>query len=649
MTEFVTYLVLGLVFGAAYAIAASGLVITYATSNVFNMAHGAVGMLMAFAYWQLDVAWALPTWLALVLVVGVIAPLTGVVLEAVLMRRLVDASVTVSLTVTVGLLVFLIGLAQTFWPPAGRRIEPFFAGGGVQIAGVFVTGHQILTFALALAVAGAIWLLFDRTRTGIAMRAIVDNRTLLALHGARPRRLGALSWAIGSSLAGLAGILLASDIGLDYTTLAFLVINAYAAAVVGRLVDLRWTFIGAVALGLAQNFFQLGVQWLPESVTASFGDIVSGLRASLPTILLFAVMLLLPQEKLRVGSIRGASLVRLPSRRQVVVWGSVLVAVVAVITEVVTVGTTISLGRSLAFATIMLSLVVLTGYGGDVSLSQMTFVGVGAIVVAKYFVTVTPVALVAAGLAAGLVGILVGLPALRLRGVYLALGTLAFALAMDKLFFQSDWAFKLGGAMQVERGSILGASLGSERAFAIVTAVGFVGLGWLTLEIRRGRFGRLLLATRDSPAACATLGLSITRTRVAVFGVSAAMAGVAGGLFAGMSVSVGATSFEMFQSLPLVLLAVVGGITSVTGALLGGLFLGLGPIIQDALPAEGTIFLLTGLAAIAIGRNPNGVAGELFDAGAKLYRRTGTTVPEEPGGSGASAETAREVSVVGAP
>lgn len=640
MTEVLSFTFVGLVIGAAYAIASSGLVITYATSSVFNMAHGAVGMVMAYLYWELQVNRGLPVPVALLLVVGVAAPLLGVVLERTIMRQLVGRSVTVMLTVTVGLLVLLLGVAQTIWPPAARSVEPFLPGRGIQAANLFVSGHQILTFTLALLVAGALYLLLNRTRTGTAMRALVDNRGLLALHGARPQRLAALSWAIGCALAALAGILLVSELGLDYLTLTLLVINAYAAAMVGRLVSLPRTFIGAMILGLVQAYFLFGLRFVPDGVGPAVTGMLTGLRAALPTIFLFVTMLLLPHERLRVGSVSGASMTRVPSRRAAVQWGVGLVAAVVVVTAFLGGGSTSALSSGLALALIMLSLVLLTGYGGDVSLSQMTFVGVGALVIARVFGEVSVLSTAAAAITAALVGALVALPALRLRGLYLGLGTLAFAVAMDKLVFESNvLGFFLGGSILVERPTILGISLASERAFAIATAVAFVAMAWFLLALRRGRFGRLLLATRDSQAACSTLGISVTRTRVVVFALSAGMAGFAGAIYAGVNVAVGSADFAMFQSLPLLLLAVVGGITSVTGALIGGLLLGVGPSLAGS---TGVGNIMIGGVAIMLGRNPNGLAGMLFN----LRRRDAEPVlePEE-----LPDKIPAEVSTVGAP
>lgn len=262
MTSLIAFTLLGLVTGAGYAIAACGLVVTYTTSKVFNVAHGAIGMVMAFLYWELAVHRGLPAILALVLVVGVIAPAFGVVIERFVMRRLTDAPVSVVLVVTVGLLVGLIGAAQAIWPPTARVVEPFFPASGVWLGDVFVSAHDILTIVVAIAVAAGLYVLLGRTRIGMAMRAAVDNRELLALHGGRPYLVSAVSWAIGAALGALAGILLTPVVQLDYFELTLLVISAYAAAMLGRLKSLPLTFVGALLLGVLQSY---AVGYLPSS------------------------------------------------------------------------------------------------------------------------------------------------------------------------------------------------------------------------------------------------------------------------------------------------------------------------------------------------------------------------------------------------
>jgi branched-chain amino acid transport system permease protein len=629
VTEFLAFTVIGIVAGSTYAIAASGLVLTYATSNVFNIAHGAVGMVMTFLYWEVSVNRGWPVWVALPFVLLVAAPALGLFLERVMMRRLTEAPVAISLVVTVGLLVACIGVAQVVWPPAGRNITEFFPGKGVELGPVRVTVHQIIAFAVAGLVALGLYVLLNRTRTGTAMRAVVDNRELLALHGARPNVLSGLSWALGCSLAALAGILIAPQLTLGYYELTLLVISAYAAAMVGRLKNLPRTFLGALLLGLLTSYGQWVVQYIPKDIVASSGGLVQGTRVALPTLFLLVVMLLMPHEKLRVGRLSGTTLPRLPSWRQTFVWSAVFLVAVFWVVSMLSEADQSRLGQALCLSLIMLSLVLLTGYGGDVSLCQMSFVGVGAVITARTFHAITPLTVIAAFVVSGAVGVLVAVPALRLRGLYLGLGTLAVAAAMDQMFFPTSLAFKFyQGSITIKRPGLLE----SERAMTMAVAVTFVASAMIVLAIRRGKYGRFLLASRDSSAACATLGFSTTTVRVAVFGVSAGLAGVAGVLYAGMRVSVGSDDFTFFKSLPLLLFVAVAGLTSVSGALAGGLFYGALPIIADRYPREAPLAYVVLLGGILLlGGNPNGLVHQLFTLGRRVRRRFGSlpAAPEE--------------------
>lgn len=625
MSQFLAFTIIGLIAGSAYAVAASGLVLTYATSNVFNIAHGSVGMFMAFVYWELAVDRGLPPLLALVLVVGVLAPLFGLLIERFMMRRLTDAPVAVALVVTVALLVALIGAAQALWPPAGRKVDPYFNGSGLQVGEYFITAQQLITFAVALAVAIGLYVLLNRTRTGTAMRAVVDNRELLALHGARPNRLSGLSWAIGCSLAALAGVLLVPTLQLDYLNLTLLVIAAYAAAMVGRLKNLPRTFVGAIVLGLLTSYAQWGVAYVPASVDETLGGLVQGTRIALPTIFLLAVMLMLPQDKLRVGRVAGTKMPALPSWSRTLAWSGIFLAAAFVVTGALSDADNSRFGQALCISLIMLSLVLLVGYGGDVSLCQMSFVGVGGLVVGGKLLPfvdagITVWSILMAFVATALLGVLVAVPALRLRGLYLGLATLAVASALDTMLFQTKFGFGAGGgSLTLERGSLLGVDLTGERAMAMAVAVAFVLMGMLVLGVRRSRYGRILLAARDSEAACATLGYNTRAVRVAVFATSAGLAGVAGVFYTGMRVSISTADFLFFQSLPLLLFAVVGGVTTVTGVLIGGLAYGLMPVLLDQVPAlAGVIYVLLLLAVLGLGGNPNGVAQLLFGWGARL-------------------------------
>jgi branched-chain amino acid transport system permease protein len=605
LSDFVSFTVQGLFLGAAYAIAASGLVLTYATTRVFNLAHGATSMVMAFIYWQLHIGSGLPTWLSLVLVLFVIAPLFGIVLERVVMRGLGDAPVSVSLVVTVGLFVFLVGLAQQFWPAdKPRNIDYFFGYDSFPLFGVRVSYHYVITIVLSAIVAAALYMLLNRTRTGTAMRAAVDNKELLQLFGANANRVSMLSWAIGSQLAALAGILLVSYTGLDYYTLTFLVISAFAAAMLGRLSSLPLTYAGAIVLGLASAYFPGYIHGGPL--------IQTGLQSSLPTFMLFAILIFVPQVRLRVGQVKGILAANVPTRQRTLVSAIGLLVVCLIVMPFLDPTNMLRLGIGVAYAMVMLSLVLLTGYGGYVSLAQFTFVGVGAAVVAKMDTT-SPLAILFAVLISAAIGALVSLPVLRLTGLYLALATLAFGQLMDKLVFQADFLFGFGGTLQAQRVSLLGYNFNNTRSYVVLMLLVFLLMGAGLLVLRRGPVGRLLIALRDSPAACGTLGLNQRWFRVAVFSASAGMAGLAGALLAGLQGTVTPVAFATLQSLPLLLVAVVAGVTSVSGAFLGGLLLMLLPVIQATIPSlSGLVFLVIGVGAILLGRDPNGLVNVLF-------------------------------------
>ncbi len=622
MESFLAYTLTGVFTGAAYAIAASGLVLTYSTTRVFNIAHGAFGMVLAFVFWDFSVRQGLPSWLALVLVVFLVAPAIGVFVQRFVARGLGEAPVGVALVVTVGLLVLLIGVATQVWPPAVRAVPQFFEGKGFEFAGTFVTYHQLTTVVLSAAVAAGLYLLLNRTRVGAAMRASVDNPDLLKLFGGRPDVVAALAWAIGIGLAALAGILLAPSIGLQYYDLTLLVINAYAAAMLGRLKSLPLTFAGAMGLGVVQSYM---IGYLPSD-GALLGVSYGGLRAVAPTLFLFAVILLMPQAPLRIGQVKGLKAPPVPTLARTGQAGLGLVVVVGLLTLGLSESNLLLLGTAATYAIVMLSLVLLTGYGGHVSLGQFTFAGVGALAYAKLdqpnLLGVLLAALVAAG-----VGALVALPVLRLTGLYLALSTLAFAQLMDKLVFQADWAFQFNGTLTAERMSVLGLRFSDTGAYVLLMTVFFVATAAALLGLRKGSLGRVLIAMRDSQAACGTLGLNMRWFRVGLFAMSAGIAGMSGALFAGLRGTIGAADFQFFQSLLLLLLAVVMGVTTVTGATLGGTLLMLLPVAQSANPTvAGLMFVVVGLGAVVLGRDPNGLANRLFSLG-RLLRRLLPDVP----------------------
>lgn len=615
MTELLSFTIFGLVTGAAYAGAACGLVMLYKTTRVFNLAHGAVGMVLSFVYWQLFAGWGVPAWVALLLVLLVIAPAFGMLVEQVAMRGLSQTPVRTRLVVTVGLFVGLIGLAQAFWAPQGRGLPAFFGGAGVRVGEVFVSYHSMLTLGIVSCVATGMYLMITRTPLGASIRASVHDPALLGLYGANTGRPAMVAWGLAASVAALPGVLLTPVLALDYYELALVVISAFAAAVFGRLTSMRMAFAGAMVLGLAQAY---AIGYLPAGWT--------GLRAAIPALLLLALLPLLPGARPTLGTDRGVGAGRgaepplppVPGLRRTGEVGAAVVLVALLAAAVLDEPTALLAAQAFVFGMVALSIVLLTGYGGHLSLAQLTFMGIGAAVVA-WLGSPSPFAVLAAALVTAAVGMLVALPSVRLTGVYLALGTLAFAQLMDKLVFGAPFLFGPTGVASAPPLSLFGLQVRGAGGYLVLVSVVFVVLAAGLLALRRGRVGRLLAAAREDPAACATLGLSLRWLRIALFAASAGIAGLAGGLLAGLRQTVVASDFQLLAGLPLLLVAVVCGVTSASGALAAGFALVLLPLLQSSFPGLGGLTLLViGFAAVFIGRDPNGLAAAAFRLGSRV-------------------------------
>ena len=482
--------------GSIYAIAASGLVVTYTTSGVFNFAQGAIGMIMAFLYWEVRINQGWPAPFALIFVILIAAPLLGATIERFIMRKLVHARLVVQLVVTIGLMFFFMGLATTIWDETSISPLPeFFADKhGIDIGNVVLTWHRFITIMVAIGIAIFLRILLYRSRTGVAIRAVVDNRDLAGLNGAKPHRVSALAWALGSSMAAIAGILLAPNVGLRVDALTLFIVDAFAAAIIGRLRSLPWTFAGGLIIGVTQafavNFLNLFGRWSTAST-------------AIPAIILFIALLALPQARLELG--RLAPKYRVPRvttvRETALGMGFLLVVVLLVSEFVITdVGDTRRITYAILTSVIMLSLIPLTGWAGQISLAQITFVGVGAFAMAEvagdasaWFSPGSPLGLIAAAVFAVPFGVLMALPALRLQGLYLALASMAFAVVAGPLFFSQPEVYGAGGH-RLAMLSFLGIDFNDARTFLVAVTVIFALMALFVVRLRRSAFGRRLIA-----------------------------------------------------------------------------------------------------------------------------------------------------------
>ncbi|HEV3264128.1 MAG TPA: ABC transporter permease [Acidimicrobiales bacterium] len=623
MSLFIGLTIAGLATGAIYAIAASGLVVTYTTSGVFNFAHGSLGMLMAFLYWQLRVAdhWAGPFALGAVLLVA--APIVGAGLQLLLVRWIDINDTGVMLVTTLALLVLGMGVAYAIWPAdTARALGPFFGPTSfVTVLGQRISYEQLLCIGLAIAVAIGLRLFLFSTRLGITMRAVVDDRPLVALNGWRTTKLNALSWAIGVSMGALAAILQATLFDdLSVLNLTFLIINSFAAAMLGRLRNLPLTFVGAIVLGLAASY-------VTGYVHTTNGPL-SELETVLPTLFLIIVLLVLPSVRLRVGAPPARRSPRIASAR-VSAGQSVGVVAAVLIALPFLHGTNLgAVNEGLAIAILGLAVVLLSGYGGQLNLAMYTFLGLGAYL----FMKLSPggglgglvlVTLIGAG-----VGVLFALPALRLRGLELALSTLALSeLVWYVLFNQSR---VMENTITIHRLRIPFISLQGPRANLIFMAVVFSLLAFGVGAIRRSGFGRLLAATKDSPAACATIGMNLNLTKIGVTALATALATFAGALFGSTQQQVTATDFYFYLGLFIVLTVYIWGVHSPMGALAGGLSLAIFPVIAPHLPSWISLDLLVGFGALGMVINPNGTLDAISSRARAFWESRPARQPAAP-------------------
>ena len=575
MDKFLTFTIVGLSLAAIYAVIASGLVLTYTTTGIFNFAHGAAGMLAAFLYWQLRFDWGWPVPVVLILILGVAAPLFGVILEVVVMRGLRGTTDTVKLVVSISLLLFMIGLAQFIWAPGvSRPMSKFFQSNApIHVGPTTITWHQAITIGVAILVAIGLRIVLTRFRWGIAMRAAVDDPSLSALNGARPNRVSMLAWALGTALAALGGILIAPNVTLDAPSLSLLIVSVYAAAIFGRLRSLPLTFVGAIVIGLTEGYL---TGYLPQN------PYLPGLRIASPAILLFLVLLILPNPRLRGRMTRSREYFPMPSVRGALIFAGVVVFGGVVLMTTLSTPDQLTFGRLFPIGVVALSLIPLVGYGGQISLCQLSFAGIGGLVFAHLGRGGDPLALVWAMLVAAAVGALIALPALRLSGIYLALGTAAFAVILDKWIWSLP-KFSVFGLFNVDlftQGSInvdslrfFGTTYSDPGSQMVIGSIAFALVSLVVIAIRRGRLGRRLIAMKDSEAACATLGMNLFGTKLLVFAISAGIAGLGGALYAMQLTSIQAGNFDLVSSLQVFALTVVGGIGAVGGALFAGISL----------------------------------------------------------------------------
>ena len=639
--------------GAVYALIALGFVLTYKTSGVFNLAFGAQAYISAAMYFKAHSVWGWPKWAALIVSVFVLAPLVGLVLERIIFRHLRTASAVSKLVVALGLSVALpelFNLAARFANVSGRRISGTVPDGASVYYDPFgiyrFNRDELAMMAVALAATLLLAALFRFTMLGLSMRAVVESPRMTELSGVNADRVSAFAWVLSSTFAGMAGVLIAprfnSLSSADYFTL---VVIAVAAAATGLLVSLPRALLGGLGLGW---FIAVFNTFLPRwSGDHSWLELFrENLTPSLPFVVLFAILVLwraVGRQRAADDPLAGVDppppmLAALERHRRLTLFTRLFgVAFVAVVGLVVWFRADVLWMHLVTTAVIMsviyLSVTVITGMAGQISLCQGTFGAIGGFTIFqmadRFDMSVLVAALVGAAVAAA-VGAVLSLPVLRLGGVWLAIATLAFAFFFDAVMVKFSWVG--GGTTALLTGTrvprpLLGPiDFASDRAFLVLAMVVLVIVSIVVIQLREGTFGRTLTALRGSEVAAASIGISAARARIVAFAVSAAIAGLGGALLSMHQQNVNyITNFGPVNALFWLVIVVALGARTVEGAIQAGAAFALfEPLIlqgellawilrgEDHLPGLFPIsgswrLVLFGLMAIQFARHPEGL------------------------------------------
>lgn len=618
MSDFLPYIVFGLTIGSVYGLAAMGLVLTYKTSGLFNFGHGAVGAAAAYVFFELRQRQGIPWPVAALLAVLVFGALVGLLLER-LAQALAPASTTYKIVGTIALLLLIRGLAIVIYGPQFQIFEPFLPQqSAFTVSGVTVSYEKLIIFLLGLISCVLLYLLFRGSRTGTAMRAVVDDATLLDLTGQAPASVRRRAWLIGSCFAAASGVLFASQQQqLDATLLSLLVVQAFGAAAIGRFTSLPMAYLGGLGVGLLQ---QLASKQL-SSVQA-----LQGLDYNIPFVVLFAVLLLVPKRKL-VDLGQNARIVA-PSRAQlsgaVQKSGSLAVLALALVVPLV-VGSKLPLwNNALSQVGIFLALGLLVRTSGQISLCHIGLAAVGAAGFGHSLEGGLPwgLALLVGGAVAIPVGAVIAVPAIRLSGLYLALATLGFGVLLSQFFYTKSFMFGVSD-LETARPGI--AALQDDRGYYYLL-LAFAVLGMVAVRIvERSRLGRLLQGMGDSPTAMVMLGADINVTKVIVFCLSAFIAGISGGLFAGQFGSVSGGSFNFVQSLVVLAVLVTAGRSTLFASVLGPVLLFVLPGYLGSPKAGDVLQVVFGAAALLAAVSSTGALSISRPRGAGSLSRSAIT------------------------
>lgn len=658
MSSYILFLLLGLGSGAVYAVLGLGLVLKYRSAGVVDFSHGAVAMFCAYVFIQLRSNGELQfPWIVIphqvrvasssgmgvvpaIVITLVYAAVLGLVFYVALYRPLRGAPALARVGASIGVMLALQAIAVLNYSTFAVSSPPILPADPVHIGTLSVPSDRLYLAGLTLLVGLALAAIYRFTRFGLVTRAAVENERGAALLGHSASRIAAYNWVLATVLAAAAGILILPITTLNPGTYTLFIVPALGAALLGRFSSFSVVVIGGLLIGMLQSELvklQSMWSWLPQQ----------GLQDGLPFVIIMLAMVVLARRLSARGAISDVDnpMVGRPSRPALTTVACVAAGIVALL--VVSGQYKAAIISSLVTACICLSVVVITGYVGQISLVQNALAGFSAFMlvhIAKGLGIGFPLGLIGAALCGVVIGVVVGLPAVRVRGVNLAVTTLATAAALDALVFNNSHFSGGYTGLNVHPPHLFGLNLepspnGITFGIVVVVIVALVGL--LVARIRNGRLGRAFLAVRSNERAAASIGIDVARTKLFAFAIAAFIAGIGGGLLAYQQQNINPASFTLWTSLTILAITYVGGVGRITGALAAGALLasnGVVPTLLDNLFNFGQYqSLIAGVAlALTAVANPDGMTKEM-GAGLTKLRRAVTRSVAGRGHNGAPA------------
>jgi branched-chain amino acid transport system permease protein len=647
MDTYLQFVVLGLGLGAVYIGLANGLLLVYRSTGIINFAQGATAMWGAYVFAQLgrDGTLVLPigsvrfpepptTWVAVA--IGLLsAVVLGLITHYLVFRPVRNAPALAQVVVSVALMLTMQALVVIRFGPNNIPVDALIPPGSMQLFGTQVSSAELLMAAIMVTTSVLIWAYFRFTRLGAATRAAAANERGATLFGFSPDRLAAIA-TVGAALVGTLGVMLGSNLtGLNPLNYTLLVVPALAVLLVARMESVGVVAVAALILGAFQSVVNLftGKQWWP--VWAA-----SGLDQVVPFVVVIVILLVFGSKLPSRGSLQTIKLpdVTVPAFRPLP--AVLLLVVLGVLLAVASSTYRFGLTYSVILMLLALSYVVITGYLGQISLAQTAFAGAAGFTLSKLTTDWNMpmvLAVLLSALVAAFLGMLVALPAFRIRGAQLAIVTIAAALAIERFVFNNYSLTPASGnpiADPTLFGLNLGVREGSEIArlpFSLMVLAVAAFVVWVFIRIASGDTGRTFLAVRANERAAASVGIDVRRTKLLGFGLSAFIAGLAGCLIGYSAGQLSAESFTVFVGLQVLAVAYLGGITSFSGAAIAGVLGPLGIIyvlVHEVLELGDYYALISGIALIVTAIvNPVGMAGEAGRIADRLRARR--RIPEQ--------------------